>query len=143
MRSLMHLWILATIATTVLAADAHAVTMTWVRDPGSPVLKTSTDLTWFDSGYIAAPKIVYDTDTSKYFMYYTGCTDEVRVNREALGLATASSLAGPWTKYAGAGDRHALMTPGIQGDYDYNRNWGEGTIVQLGSPFLGDVDRWR
>jgi hypothetical protein len=132
MRRLMRHSVLAVTITTISIANANAAVMTWTRDPSSPVLRESSDPTRFDSGYIAAPKIVYDSGTSKYFLYYTGCTDEMRVNRESLGLATAPSLNGPWTKYDGVGDRRALMTPGAPGDYDYNRNWGEGTIRKKG-----------
>ena len=132
MRKLMHHLVFASITTLMSMAHARAVDITWIRDPGSPVLTESSDATRFDSGYIADPTIVYDSDTNTYFMYYTGCTDEYRVNREALGLATASTLDGPWTKYDGVGDRRALLTPGLPGDYDYNRNWGAGTIRKIG-----------
>ena len=128
-----HYWVMAAMATTMIATLAHAVDMTWIRNPSSPVLTESSDPTRFDSGYIADPTIVYDSDTNTYFMYYTGCTDEHRVNREALGLATATSLDGPWTKYDGVGDRRALLEPGLPGDYDYNRNWGAGTIRKIGT----------
>jgi hypothetical protein len=132
MTRVIHSWVLALVAISMIAAHAEgAPIVVWARNP-SPVLTESSDTTRFDSGYIAAPKIVYDSDTNKYFMYYTGCTDEYRVNREALGLATASSLTGPWIKYDGVGDRRALMAPGLPGDYDYNRNWGEGTVMKLG-----------
>ena len=117
----------------------------WTRGAGSPVLTESKDLTRFDSGYVVDPRIVYDKTTKTYFMYYTGCVDKDRINREAIGLATASSLAGPWTKYESPNDRHALLAPGASGDYDYDRNWGQGTILKSGTNFwqmwtIGDSD---
>jgi hypothetical protein len=129
-RGLMRLGVWLVVIASLPLARASAIV--WTRSPDSPILTESSDTTRFDNGYIADPTVVYDSDTNTYFMYYTGCTDEHRVNREALGLATARSLSGPWTKYDGVGDRRALLTPGVPGDYDYNRNWGAGTIRKRG-----------
>ncbi len=118
---------------TALTAASRAEGVVWSRAGDNPILTESNDPGWYDSGYIAGPKIVYDRDTSKYFMYYTGCTDAERINRESIGLATADRLDGPWTKYASPNDRHALFAPGFLGSFYYSRNWGSGTIVQTGS----------
>ena len=117
---------------SITTANA-AGTVGWIRDPGSPVLTESSDMAWFDSGYIGGPKIVRDAATGKYFMYYTGCVDANGVNRESIGLATASSLTGPWTKYDSANYRNALFAPGPLGSFYYSRNWGSGTIRQIAS----------
>lgn len=122
----------------VLALSIARVTISiagetfWARHPSNPILTESRDATRCDSGYVCEPRIVHDSDARKYFMFYTGCVDLDRPNREAICLATAPSLGGPWTKYDSANDRHALFAPGAAGDYDYDRNWGQGTVMKTG-----------
>ena len=150
MRSVICVCVLAQAAVWITASNADGDI--WTRYPGSPILTASSDTTRFDSGYVCEPRIVYDSDTSQYFMYYTGGTNTngqpgypPERNGESLGLATASSLSGPWTKYDSPNDRHALFAPGQPGDYDYDRNWGMGTILKTGPNTwqmwtLGDSD---
>lgn len=104
----------------------------WVRHSPGPILSESPDTSRCDSGYIAEPRVVYDSDSRKYFMFYSGCVDRDRPNREALCLATAPSPSGPWTRFDSPHGRHALLAPGAAGDYDYDRNWGQGTVLKTG-----------
>jgi hypothetical protein len=118
----------------ILIMSTHAYGLgPWVREPVNPILTKSSNMEWFDSGYIAAPKIVYDTDTSTYFMFYTGGVNATGLNRESIGLATAPSIDGPWTKYDSPNDRNALFAPGPDGSFYYSRNWGSGTVRKNGA----------
>lgn len=115
-------------ATNVAIASAP-----WTTGSDTPLLSESRDAAKFDSDYIAGPKVVYDADTSKYFMYYTGGLDEEQLNRESIGLATASSVDGPWEKYNSPNYRDALFAPGAIGSFYYSRNWGSGTVLKTGA----------
>jgi hypothetical protein len=124
-------FVLALVATATIIAQAYGEDF-WIKSSSTPILTVSDDPARFDPGYVVEPRIVYDDDTNTYFMFYTGATVDDRPNRESIGLATARSLRGPWTKYDSANDRHALFPPGREGDYDYDRNWGQGTILKTG-----------
>ena len=121
--------VLALILASVPAPSASAEDV-WTRDAENPVLTESGDADRFDSTYIGSPRVVYDDETDTYFMYYTGAVRPNIARKEMVGLATAPSLHGPWTRYDAKGDRRSLFPPGEPGEYDRNRNWGEGTVLK-------------
>ena len=67
----------------------------WTKSSLVPILTTGVEGEW-DDCHVAAPKVMRIGDT--YYMFYCGMrTGEYP--KWGTGLATASALGGPWTKY--------------------------------------------
>ena len=75
-------------------ATASNPTGTWTKYSGNPVLTKSSSGNW-DDGWTACPYIYEEGGT--YYMFYTG--GDNNWNNFDHGIATATSLTGPWTKY--------------------------------------------
>lgn len=98
----------------------------------------------FDSGYTSTAKVIRDDVSGTYRIYYTGGVLEDRRGREMFGLANSVTIGGLLTKYDGNGDRGAILELGDAGRYDYDRQWGMGTVLAEGDVWkmwtIGDGD---
>jgi len=65
---------------------------------------SSTPGTW-DSGYVSAPDVFYDAATSKWYMFYVGCTSRYGPNYQSacqhIGYASSTDIRGPYAKADG------------------------------------------
>lgn len=100
----------------------------WIKN-ANQIVPISDDPNWFDSGYTSTPKIVYDTVSRTYRTFYTGGVLIDRPGREMVGVAVSDTPDGARTKHLGSGDRGSLFGLGQSGRYDYDRQWGLGTIL--------------
>ena len=66
---------------------------------GNPVLKVGPKGGWEDSSVACA--MVLKESTDKYYMWYSAKSSLTKRGVWGIGLATASSLLGPWEKYEG------------------------------------------
>ena len=67
-----------------------------------------TGAAW-DSAWVDGPRIFYDLASKTYFMYYVGsAVASYEGSPSSIGVATASTPAGPWTKYAS----NPILAPG-------------------------------
>ncbi len=69
----------------------------WTKIGDKPLVDVGKPGSW-DDGSVACP-VVLREKPGKYFMWYCGTRSTVP-NRWSIGLATASSPDGPWTKYS-------------------------------------------
>jgi len=97
----------------------------WTKNATNPVLTKGNAGAWDSQG---AGKGAVIQLGNTYYMYYDGMstTDAPSGGPSKIGVATASSLAGPWTKYAG----NPILTGGTEGN-------GDVTVeVDVPSPFV-------
>lgn len=71
----------------------------------------------WDSGFIDAPHILYESGT--YYIYYSGYSSTVGYASGSIGYATATSLTGPYTKASA----NPVLTNGTSGSWDSSRVW--------------------
>jgi hypothetical protein len=76
----------------------------WSRYEGNPLIKEGSPGAWDDHGATFAT-VIWDSAAGEYRMYYHGFSFS---GVHQIGLATASSPEGPWTKYPG----NPVVTPG-------------------------------
>lgn len=100
---------------------------TWVKNQ-EPFISVSDS--GFDSGYTSTPRVVFDDQTNTYRTYYTGGVLIDQPGREMFGVAISQTPNGTTTKYNGSGDRGSLFHLGLPGSYDYDRQWGFGTVIK-------------
>ncbi|MGC2657459.1 MAG: hypothetical protein WA324_05750, partial [Bryobacteraceae bacterium] len=67
----------------------------WTKIGDKPLVDVGKPGTW-DDGSVACP-VVFREKPGKFFMWYCGVSRSSK--RWGIGMATASSPAGPWTKY--------------------------------------------
>lgn len=68
----------------------------WGKHEGNPVLRVGPEGSW-DSQHVACASVMKQ-GVDRYLMWYSGKSAE---NKWSIGLATAQSPLGPWTKYEG------------------------------------------
>lgn len=128
--------------------SSSAADEVWKKIQPGPVVDVSSEAGWHDTGYLGAPRVIFDEVSRKYFMFYTGCLNQDQRNRERAALATSSGIAGPWTKFAATNELHGLFAPASKDAFDYDRAWGMGAILKEGRNswkmwYAGDSDPAR
>lgn len=123
----------------------------WTVDAGNPVLQKGANTTW-DDATVKDPYLIWDG--TQYVMYYAGLDG----TNYRIGRATASSVGGPWTKYAsnpvlnlgsgGAFDDAGLIFPTVLYDVDATPKWkmwygaGDGSNHTIGYAYSSDGLSW-
>lgn len=101
--------------------------LTWSKDAGNPVITVSAGGAWDDDSCV--PDSIIKRDGVYYLTYHGGAGAGVWGN----GMATATSLSGPWTKYAnnpiGPGETDIMFIIGRSGkDYTLSEQYDTDSV---------------
>jgi hypothetical protein len=90
-----HLWYDGSDGVAVRSGHATSTDggTTWVKDPSNPILNIGSSTSW-DYDRAQTSSIIYNPNTSTYYMFYCGGY----FLSWKIGYATSPSINGPWTK---------------------------------------------
>ncbi len=122
----------------------------WDRYPGNPIITEGASGAWDDHGATFA-SVIWDEAAGEFRMYYHGFT---MGGAHQIGLATAPSPEGPWTKYSGnpvltpgpgSWDAHSVRVPMVWkegSDYHMIYTGYSGSAYQIGYAYSSDGINW-
>lgn len=102
----------------------------WTLSPATPVLQKSTSISAWDNAGVETPSVVYFRN--KYYMFYTGYTDQTSVSTYKIGYATSTDGV-TWTKAT-----NYLLAPTAPNSGTANLDFNQYIVAEPGAVVFND-----